>query len=375
MKFRYTACLTALLTICGTFSSWAQASTKIPDNKPNTSAPFKKCWEYNLTDSNGGSLVSSNGTVFFTESEGRIRAISARTSQVNWVSELGGRIVATAMVPKFGLAVVTVKPGVTNDASGGATLRMLNLETGLVKFSIAIETGDDLYLLAAADRLIIADRSGKVGAFNAVTGEKVWSTQLSGSLTAAPAVSSEMVAAASSKNKIEIISMGTGQTIASIAVNRPVTALLIRENQMIVAGDDRGSVTNYRNQSGEVWWRFKSGARIGTIIETRAGILVGSFDNFIYMISSYAGDVKWKRRLDGRIVSEPLVIGDMVLAAASTEESAVAVGLEHGKPVDQFVFGENRFMLSKPAISEGSVVVFGLTDSIVAFSNSGCAAN
>lgn len=367
MKHRYTASFTALLTICGTF--WAQAAAGITDTKPGN-APFKKCWEYNLTDSNGGSLVSSNGTIYFAESEGRIRALNARTSYVDWVSELGGSISATRVVPKLGLAVVTRKPAGPNSA----TLRLLNLETGLVKYSVPVEGSEVVYLQYAADRLILADATGVVTAFNAISGEKLWNTKLSGALTSEPAVSPKTFTAATSAKKIDIIRLPSGAMEGSIPVERTVTALTIRENEMIVAGDDRGYVTNYKNHAGEIWWRFKSGARIGTLLETRAGMLVGSFDNFIYLISSYAGDVRWKRRLDGRIVSEPLVFDDLVLAAASTEESAVAVGLEHGKPVDQFMFGENRFMLSKPAISEGHVIVFGLTDSIVAFSNSPCAA-
>ncbi|PYS85920.1 MAG: hypothetical protein DMF62_17640 [Acidobacteria bacterium] len=368
MKNRYTAIFTALLTICGTF--WAQAAD-ITDTKPANYAPFKKCWEYNLTDSNGGSLVSSNGTIYFAESEGRIRALNAKTSNVDWVSELGGSIAATRVVPKLGLAVITRKPA----AAGSVMLRLLNLETGLVKYSVPVEASNVVYMLYAADRLILADTTGIVTAFNAATGEKLWNTKLSGNLTAEPAVSPEMFAAGTSAKKIDVLKLPTGAIEGFIPVERTVSAITIRENEMIVAGDDRGYVTNYKNHAGEIWWRFKSGARIGTLLETRAGMLVGSFDNFIYLLSSYAGDVRWKRRLDGRIVSAPLVFDDLVLAAASTEESAVAIGLEHGKPVDQFMFGENRFMLSRPAISEGHVIVFGLTDSIVAFSNSPCTAN
>src|SRR5204863_4536968 len=139
MKNRYTASFTALLTICGTF--WAQAAAGITDTKPGY-APFKKCWEYNLTDSNGGSLVSSNGTIYFAESEGRIRALNAKTSNVDWVSELGGTIAATRVVPKLGLAVVTRKP----EAAGSGMLRLLNLETGLVKYSEPVEASEVVYL-------------------------------------------------------------------------------------------------------------------------------------------------------------------------------------------------------------------------------------
>jgi outer membrane protein assembly factor BamB len=141
---------------------------------------------------------------------------------------------------------------------------------------------------------------------------------------------------------------------------------------MLVAGDDRGNVTNYRDLSGNVWWRFKSGARVGTITETAEGILIGSFDNFLYMVSKYTGDVKWKRRLDGRITSSPSILDDRIAAASSTEENFQVIEADTGKPIDRIEFGENRFLLTRPFTGNGGVTVFSLTDTIAAYVPNGC---
>jgi outer membrane protein assembly factor BamB len=191
-------------------------------------------------------------------------------------------------------------------------------------------------------------------------------------LSSKPAITEEALVIATEDKKISIIGPGTGKVAAVIPVQRAVTSVYVRENGMIVAGDDRGNVTNYRDAAGAVWWRFKSGGRIGTILETNDGILVGSFDNFIYMLSKYTGDVKWKRRLDGRIVSAPAVFDGYLLAASSTETNAQVLDLEKGKPVDQLQFGENIFLLGSPMVSENSFAIFQLVNGIAAYSRADC---
>lgn len=370
MKFRRFAIATALIAVCVFVSSIAQETVNSSENKNSAgSIPYKRCWVYNLPESNGGTLVSSNGTVFFAESGGRVRALTSKTAQVNWVTELGGNIISTLVVPKVGLAVVT---RMGPELSGPTALRLLNSETGLVVYSVPVSVSDDIYFLTNGEVVIVAEKSGNIVTFDARTGASQWNAKLPAKLTTAPVISEDVLVTASAGNKLDIISTKSGKSIGTIPVNKQVTALTIRGNGMIVAGDERGGVTTYRNYSGEIWWRFKSGAKIGTVIGTTDGVLVGSFDNFVYLLSNYSGDVKWKRRLNGRIISEPLVVGDQVFVASSTDEYAVGIDLDNGRPTDQLQFGENQFLTTKPVFTNHDTIVFGLTGSLAGFSQNGC---
>jgi outer membrane protein assembly factor BamB len=220
--------------------------------------------------------------------------------------------------------------------------------------------------------LIAADTGGQISAFDTVSGQVRWQIKMPSKLSARPAAAGESVVVGTVDKKMTVISAGNGKLLSSFSADRPVSSIALRENGMIVTGDDRGSVTNYRDSSGTVWWKFKSGGRIGTIVETSEGILVGSFDNFVYMLSRYNGDVKWKRRLDGRIVSAPAILDGYVLVASSTEISAQVLDVDDGKPVDQLQFGENNFVIDSPIVSESQFTVFPLTSGLLAFSSIGC---
>jgi outer membrane protein assembly factor BamB len=124
--------------------------------------------------------------------------------------------------------------------------------------------------------------------------------------------------------------------------------------------------------SGGVWWRFKSGARIGTIVDTEEGMLVGSYDNFLYLISNYSGDVRWKRRMGSRLADDPFVSKNQLFLTVSVEDTAVSIDLENGKIIEQFELGENKYAISSPMLTEGSMLVFSIPDAIVAYSNSPC---
>jgi outer membrane protein assembly factor BamB len=141
---------------------------------------------------------------------------------------------------------------------------------------------------------------------------------------------------------------------------------------MLITGDDRGNVTNFRDQTGAVWWKFKSGARIGTIVETDDGIVVGSFDNFVYLISKYSGDVKWKRRLEGRVTHRPIVAGKELIFTVSGEEDLVILDAENGKVLEQVGFGEGRYPVADPILLDRGIYVFPNVGGMTAFSASGC---
>ncbi len=355
----------------GFYVSAQNGSSASEKSNAETKAPFNKCWEYSFENTVRRSIASTNGTVYLSEGGGKVRAISAKSGQVLWVTELGGEISASLAIPRVGLAVVTTRAETLTDQPPNSTLRLLNFDTGLVRFTVPVKTSGETHLGISGSRLIIIDSVGSISAFDIENGNAAWKANLGGRVTAAPAYTALSVAVATEK-KIDIVSVANGTLTATIKTEQPVTSLEIRENEMIVAGDDRGHVTNFRDLSGAIWWRFKSGARIGTITETKEGMLVGSFDNFLYMISKYSGDVKWKRRMEGRLVNKPFVSGDLAFTSVSVEDTAALIDLDNGKVIEQISLGENRYAITSPVLTDGSVLVFSVPEAIVAYSNSGC---
>ncbi len=328
--------------------------------------PFKKCWEYQFENIVKRAIASTNGTIYLSEPDGKVRAISAKSGQVLWVTELGGDIAASLAIPGVGLAVVT------GTSSTGAKLRLLNFDTGLVRFSSPIAVSGEVFLGRSGSRLVAVDSDGSIGAYDSANGSTLWSKKLGSGVKIKPIFTDNSVAVPTVGKTIELILTRNGQALGTIKTDHPVTALAFRENESIVAGDERGNVTNYRDASGGVWWRFKSGAKIGTILQTEEGMLVGSYDNFLYLISNYSGDVKWKRRMGSRLADDPFVSKSQLFLTVSVEDTALSIDLATGKIIEQIELGENKYAMSSPVLTDGSMLVFSIPDAIVAYSNSPC---
>ena len=359
----------AMCFMCGLGILHAQAPNLVAAQKTDDAyMPLKKCWEYRVENIGRSTVSASNGTVYLAETGGRVRALNVRNGSVNWVSDLGGNISALHAIPTVGVVAVTA-------AANGvrrSTLRLLNKDSGLVRYSISLDAGGDVYLISSGSRLIVFDPDGSITGLNLQDGAASWQFRLPSNLSAAPAAFNSTVIAATVDKKITILAVDSGNPLGSFSTERTVNTLAVRENGMLVVGDDRGRVTNYRDNTGNVWWKFNSGARVGTISETEEGLLIGSYDNFIYMVSKYTGDVKWKKRLDGRILFSPAVLDSRIVSASSTEQNAQVIEIGSGKPVDRIDLGEERFMLSQPYVSEGNMVIFTVVDGIIAFAPNGC---
>jgi len=358
------------MVYAGAFSQGAPIASEA--KAMDSPSPFKKCWEYHFENTVRQAIASTNGTIYLSEPGGKVRAISAKSGQVLWVTELGGEIAASLAIPKVGLAVVTGKSTFPGERVSDSTLRLLNFDSGLVRFSTPVAVSGELFLGRSGSRMVVVDTAGNIMALETVTGSPAWANKLGSDVKIRPAFRDSAIAVATSGNKIEILSPTTGQISGSIKTEHPVSAMTFGENESIVAGDERGNVVNYRDASGSIWWRFKSGAKIGTIVESDKGILVGSYDNFLYLISNYSGDVKWKRRMGSRLVNAPFVSEGRLFLTISVEDTAVSIDLENGKVIDQIALGEDKYAISGPVLTEGSMLVFSVPEALVAYSNFPC---
>src|SRR5687767_13329274 len=111
MMLKILATFLALSIVCGGVPSALSQGAPIASESKSSdgSAPFKKCWENKFENTVKQAIASTNGTIYLSEPGGKIRAISAKSGEVMWVTELGGDIAASLAIPRVGLAVVTGK--------------------------------------------------------------------------------------------------------------------------------------------------------------------------------------------------------------------------------------------------------------------------
>jgi outer membrane protein assembly factor BamB len=142
----------------------------------------------------------------------------------------------------------------------------------------------------------------------------------------------------------------------------------------LVWGDDRGNLVRYNLDKNSVYWKFKNGARISSIVAISDGVIAASNDNFAYLISSYYGSVRWKKRLSGRV--SYLTVGDGSIAVAETvgEPNATVLNLENGKSVGQASIADDEAYLQAPVYAAGKFIFF-TNRQIAARSAAGCTTN
>ncbi len=366
----------AFSIVCGllyaaAFSAAAQLPSPLPEQKNGGGGkPFKKCWEFPFDGVIREQIVSANGLVFISENGGKIRAVVSDNGRAAWTTELGGEIVAMRAV-NGGIAVISRRQNGDSE-KGESSLRLLNGETGLVRYTVPVTTSGSVFLETAGSRLLVVDTAGTLSSHDAASGTQVWTHSIPAQVVARPSANGIEIAIPTGDKKVHIFSIGSGKPTGLIELQRTATVVVLRENKMVIVGDDRGIVTTYRDYSGSVWWSFKSGARVGTITDTVFGVLIGSYDNFLYLVSNYSGDVKWKRRLEGRLVNDPFVANGTVFASVASENTAVSLDLENGKLIDQVFLGDENFVLSGPVMLPGARLVFALPGTVVAYSNTAC---
>jgi hypothetical protein len=128
-------------------------------------------------------------------------------------------------------------------------------------------------------------------------------------------------------------------------------------NGDLITGDERGNITRFKGLGPAVSWRFRNGARISTLLATEKGILAASLDNFVYLISSYNGDTRWKKRMPGR-VSNIVERTEIVFVETVGEPTAFLLNLNDGKSAGQAASPDGGEFTQPPVTAQDKMVFF-----------------
>ncbi len=135
-------------------------------------------------------------------------------------------------------------------------------------------------------------------------------------------------------------------------------------------GSADGYVYALREADGRLRWRRRTGAGVQAVAFVMNGLLVTSYDNFVYLLSFGQGDRLWKRQLAGRIAAEPLTAPDGVLFTPLSSPIAVVLNLRDGKQLNSIPIGEENSLAASP-IAVKNVLLITTRHGLLAFSRPG----
>jgi outer membrane protein assembly factor BamB len=322
---------------------------------------LKMCWQYASVISDSQPVADAN-YVYIAEPGGRISAISVLTGNRVWSTELGGEVSSDIATDGANVYVVT------NDASGGAHLRSLGIASGIPDWKFDYRPGTNVQIVEVGGSIVTSQRSGEVSAYRPGAARPDWTLTLPAKIARSFGGSSILIA--TNDRKIHSIDVASGKEKYVYSVDGDIeTAITVGDD--VLTGDGRGRVTKF--VEGSRSWRFRNGAKITALSETRRGIVVASADNFVYLVSDYNGDVIWKKRLPAR-VSGVMVTGDVAVVTSVGESEAALIDLETGKFAGRFTLKDGELFIKAPIYAGGRFIFF-TTSRVFAASQTPCTGN
>ena len=319
------------ILVCG-------AAAGICAAEPTEETPvFSKRWEYKVIPNLDVAAAADAANVYFLDYENKLHAVDLALGNKLWSSELGGEVVSNLLVVEQSVFVVTASPGDPAGTNTKATLRSVSSQTGITEWRAEIASSTKVWLGAAGEAIVAVGSNGSISALTRA-GEFKWKSDLLVEVTAVPTFDESGVDLGTAKNEVLAISAADGRARVAWTSRHLPTAVVIDSNGRLVVGDERGNLTLVSSDGDRVW-RFRNGAQISAALLHESEYLATSYDNFVYKLSR-GGDVKWKRRLSGRVSDRPLVFGDTAVISILGTGSIYVLDLRNGKISNRIEMGE-----------------------------------
>ena len=235
-------------------------------------------------------------TFYVSERGGRVSALSLENGTRIWSTELGGEL--RSNVVAVGQSIFVAAGPIADGKPGhDANLRVLSSSTGVPSVDITIPSSENIRLVGSADRVVVLAANGYAAAYDAASPNvtAVWQRNFPGLQIDSALVWGDKIVLAAGDHKIHVIDATTGTDVVAVPTKTRVSTLGVIDDD-IVWGDDHGELIRYDLRKSAVYWRFKNGARISGLAQTDEGVVAASLDNFVYLVSSYYGSVRWKTR-------------------------------------------------------------------------------
>lgn len=330
------------------------------------SQPLTLNWKYesnltlNLTSAGDGERV------YVPLAGGTIVSLRAVDGQLNWRSEMGGELSASPVADGRGVYVAseTGKPETGARRATGA-LRALGREGGVTQWMRTLAMPLRGTLTLANGKLFAGGSDGKIYAFDSKTGEALWSYEYSAPFNSQPVVAGSRVYIGSEDGNLLALEESTGKLLWHYRTKGAVRGPVANGTGIVYFGSGDSYVYALNAATGSLLWRKRTGAGVQAVVRAGEELLVASLDNFVYKFS-LAGARLWKRRLPGRISSQPLVTQNAALFMPLSSSVGVVLDLRTGRPVNLLPTGEEISTSASP-IAVGDIVLLTNEHGLMAF--------
>ena len=361
-----------LLALANTLSlSFAQATDKPHAHSKSServdfSQPLTISWRYESNLTLNLTPAFDDERIYLPLAGGTIVSLIGASGQLNWRSEMGGELSASPVADRRGVYVAseTGKPEGGNRSATGA-LRALGREGGVTQWMRTLAMPLRGALALGDGKLFGGGSDGKIYAFDSANGESRWSYDYGAPFNSQPVVSGSRVYIGSEDGNLLALDEGTGKLLWHYRTKGAVRGAVANGNDIVYFGSGDGYVYALNATSGQLIWRKRTGAGVEAVVRANEELLVASLDNFVYKYS-LTGSRLWKRRLPGRISSQPLVTLQAALFMPFSSSAAVVLELRNGRQINLLPTGEEIATSAAPIVV-GEVVLLTTEHGLLAF--------
>ncbi|MEP7039031.1 MAG: PQQ-binding-like beta-propeller repeat protein [Acidobacteriota bacterium] len=381
----------------GVFLSLQISAQQIPEKKSDAilsqPLPYKQCWFYKTKLSDNKIASDNESRLYIPVLFGKITSIKASSGEKLWETDLGGEIVSDLIVGEENksIYVVTRSPiiddgekhpeNITEEISvenginnfNVIKLSSLSKNTGITNWQITLNSkstaNQKVFLSVVNNKIITADQKGEITAVEESGGEILWKkrTDLGSNNFRYFIQNNNLVQI--SENRIFLISLKNSSVTLVKEIKSILTAIYLFNNNTLLLGDKKGELFVFDISKKKEVWKSRYGAEVSNITFTPNGFLISSFDNFLYLISPKNGKKIWKKRLEGRLTIEPLIVNNTIIITSVGSSKASILDLSSGRLINQIYLSRDNYFVNQSVLNN-NLIVFPTALGLVSFGNS-----
>lgn len=151
--------------------------------------------------------------------------------------------------------------------------------------------------------------------------QPVWRTDVGRGITGGPALGEDVIALALVDRQVALLDRATGELLWRRRVGEPVGAgpLLADDRLLVATQDDRGRLHALRLADGKSLWSQTTGDVVAPLVATDGWVAAGSLDGWVGVWTVATGDRRWRTRLAGSVRTAPLATRAGLLVATTTD--------------------------------------------------------
>jgi outer membrane protein assembly factor BamB len=304
--------LTGVLVCPADASAGQRANKKVPAPPFAALFPLEEAWTVTLPTAPATAAAHDGERVFVPLTSNALVALDWESGQTKWTA------------PVTATAVPVVSAGTVYVASG-TLLLALDAATGTPRWTGRAER--PLRTLGLAGTRLVGAGSSFVQAFEAASGQALWSRPLSEGLEPVGLAAGDSAVFLAFRRSEDAAAQGAGHVMAfALADGReqwtrsltgaPTMPLFARERVYVGATDNRFSALDAK--TGKVDWSWRTGGDVtGAAADVKA-VYYTSLDAVVRAVNPGNGHQRWKRDASTRAIVPPVALDGSLLVTGLT---------------------------------------------------------